>query len=286
MIKRAATRKRLSRLRTRMKKEAKQNGSLPLVIIGVVLVAALVGGVFYYNSAKTPTSNTNRAANSQNAGANRAQAYANAPLGANPPNIMGSPTASVTIEEFADFQCGACASVHPTLKQIQSTYGSRIRFIFRHFPLGIPAHDKAYEAAVATEAVGMQDRSKFWAMQNLLMENQASWTTNPNYRQMWEGYAQQLGIDVEKFKADMVGREAKKRVDDDLARGRALSVDSTPTLLVNGKNIPMQSITEASLRQVIDAEIQNAIKVSPPANGAAAPAGSPAAANTNTNSTK
>ncbi len=269
-----------------MKKESKQNGSLPLIIIGVVLVAALVGGYFYYNSARTPT-NSNRATNSQNTSANRAQTYANAPLGANPPNMMGSPTASVTVEEFADFQCGACASVHPTLKQIQSSYGSRIRFIFRNFPLTIPAHDKAYEAAVAAEAAGMQDRSKFWAMQNLLMENQGAWTSNPNYRQMWEGYAQQLGLDVEKLKADMAGRDAKKRVDDDLARGRALSVDSTPTILINGKNVPLQQITEAGLRQVIDAEIQNAIKVNSPVNAAPASASSPAAAaNTNTNSAK
>lgn len=264
-----------------MKKEAKQNGNLPLIIIGVVLVAALVGGYFYYNSAKTPSANANRAGNSQNANANRAQTYANAPLGANPPTMMGSPTASVTIEEFADFQCGACASVHPTLKQIQSTYGSRIRFIFRNFPLGIPAHDKAYEAAVAAEAAGMQDRTKFWAMQNLLFENQGAWTSNPNYRQMWEGYAQQIGLDIEKFKADMAGRETKARVDADLARGRALSVDSTPTILVNGKNIPLQSITEAGLRQVIDAEIQNAIKTTAPPSGSAAPASSPAASNSN-----
>ena len=269
-----------------MKKEAKQNGSLPSIIIGVVLVAALVGGYFYYNSAKTPAANTNRAANSQNGSANRAQTYANAPLGANPPNMMGSPTASVTIEEFADFQCGACASVHPVLKQIQSTYGSRIRFIFRNFPLAIPAHDKAYEAAVAAEAIGMQDRAKFWAMQNMLFETQGTWTSNPNYRQIWEGYAQQMGMDVEKFKADMAGRDSKARVDADMARGRGLSIDSTPTILVNGKNIPLQSITEAGLRQVIDAEIQNAIKVNAPANGSAAPASSPAAANTNANSAK
>ena len=263
-----------------MKKEKKQNGSLPLIIIAVVLVAALVGGYFYYNSAKTPSGNSNRAGNTQNSSANRAQTYANAPLGANPPTMIGSPTASVTIEEFADFQCGACASVHPTLKQIQSTYGSRIRFIFRNFPLAIPAHDKAYEAAVAAEAVGLQDRAKFWAFQNLLFENQGAWTSNPNYRQIWEGYVQQIGLDIEKFKADTAAREAKTRVDADLARGRALSVDSTPTILVNGKNIPLQSITEAGLRQVIDAEIQNAIKTAP-ANGSAAPASSPSAANTN-----
>ena len=266
-----------------MKKEAKQNGSLPFIIIGVALIATLVGGYFYYNSSKTPA-NANRAANSQNAAANRSQTYANAPLGANPPSMIGSPTASVTVEEFADFQCGACASVHPTLKQIQSTYGSRIRFIFRNFPLGIPAHDKAYEAAVAVEAIGLQDRAKFWAMQNLLMENQAAWTSNPNYRQMWEGYAQQLGMDVEKFKADMAGREAKTRVDADLARGRALSVDSTPSIFINGKNIPLQSITEAGLRQVIDAEIQNAIKTAP-ANGSSAPAAAPATAPAASNST-
>ncbi len=270
-----------------MKKEAKQNGSLPMIIIGVALIATLVGGYFYYNSAKTST-NSNRAANSQNAAANRAQTYANAPLGANPPSMMGSPTASVTIEEFADFQCGACASVHPILKQIQSTYGSRIRFIFRNFPLAIPAHDKAYEAAVAVEAVGLQDRAKFWAMQNLLMENQGAWTTNPNYRPMWEGYVQQLGMDIEKFKADMAGREAKARVDADLARGRALNVDSTPSIFVNGKNIPLQQITEAGLRQVIDAEIQNAMKTAPAGNSApvAPPASTSAASNSNGNSAK
>lgn len=260
-----------------MKKEPNKSSGVPLIIIGLVLAAAVVGAYFYYNSTKTPTANANRG-NATNGNVAR-NTSTTASAGAVPPNMMGSPTASVTIEEFADFQCGACASVHPTLKEIQSTYGSRIRFIFRNYPLAIPAHDKAYEAAVATEAARMQDTAKFWAMQNLLFENQQNWTTNPNYRQMWEGYAQQIGLDVEKFKADMAGREAKSRVDADMARGRGLSIDSTPTLLVNGKNIPLQSINSANLRQVIDAEIQNAIKTQPASNtGAAA---SPAA-NSNT----
>lgn len=261
-----------------MKEEPKKSSGVPLIIIGAVLAVAVVGGYFYYNSTKT-ASNTNRA-NASNSTANRANQSTTAPLGATPPNLMGSTTANVTIEEFADFQCGACASVHPVLKEIQSTYGSRIRFIFRNFPLAIPAHDKAYEAAVAVEAVGMQDRTKFWAMQNLLFENQQAWTASPNYRQIWEGYVQQIGLDVEKFKTDAAGRDAKARVDADLARGRGMSVDSTPTLLVNGKNIPLQSITVSNLRQVIDAEIQNAIKtggsnMTPPASNSAAPSNAP-----------
>ncbi|NOT48286.1 MAG: thioredoxin domain-containing protein [Acidobacteria bacterium] len=261
-----------------MKEEPKKGSGIPLIIIGVVLVGAIIGGYAYYNSAKTPPKPTGNVASTNS---NRANQSASAPLGATPPNLMGSTTANVTVEEFADFQCPACASVHPVMKEIQSTYGSRIRFIFRNFPLAIPQHDKAYEAAVASEAVGMQDRTKFWAMQNLLYENQQAWTANPNYRSIWEGYVQQIGLDVEKFKNDMAGRDAKARVDADLQRGRGMSIDSTPSIFVNGKNIGgFESMTVSNLRQVIDAEIQNAIKVS--GGNTAAPAGNSAApANTN-----
>jgi protein-disulfide isomerase len=256
-----------------MKNEPKKSSGLPLIIIGIVLVAAVVGAYFLYSSSKSRSGNANRA----NANANRTVNSATAPVGANPPNMMGSPTASVTVEEFADFQCPACASVHPVIKEVQATYGNRIRFIFRNYPLAM--HPQAYEAAVATEAARMQDPAKFWTMANKLFETQQAWSNNPNYRQIWDGYAQEVGLDVERFKADMVGRDAKKRVDDDMARGRGLSIDSTPTLLVNGKNISLQQITVPNLRQMIDAEIQNAIKTQPASNtGAAA---SPAA-NTNT----
>lgn len=249
-----------------MKKEAKpqENNKMPLLIIGGVLVAAAIIGYLYYNSSRTPGGNANRAANASNVNSNRSPS-ATAPLGANPPNMIGSPTAAVTIEEFADFQCAACASVHPILKEIQSIYGSRIRFIFRNFPLGIPQHDKAYEAAVAVEAAGLQDRNKFWDMQNQLFVNQQAWTNSPNYRNLWEGYAQQIGLDVERFRNDMASRATKERVDADLARGRGLGLDSTPTVLVNGKNIPFQAMTAANLRQVIDSEIQNSLKA-PAAN--------------------
>jgi Na+:H+ antiporter, NhaA family len=276
-----------------MMKEPKKSSNLPVIIIVGVLILAVVGFYLLYSTSK-PNTNTNAASN--NAQASRTPVSTTAPLGAQPPNLLGSPTAAVTIEEFADFQCGACASVHPTMKELQALYGSRIRFIFRNFPLGIPQHDKAYDAAVAAEAAGMQDRNKFWAMQDQLFTNQQTWTGNPNYRELWADYASKIGLDVERFKTDMASKSAKDRVDADLARGRGMSVDSTPTLLINGKGVPLQSINIANLRQVIDTEIQNAIKVQqtqgantskPPANtpaGTTAPANTaaaPAAANSN-----
>lgn len=251
-----------------MKNEPQKGSGIPLIIIGVVLVAAILGGYYLYTSSKG-AGNANRP--STNGNTNRAAANpATAPLGATPPNMMGSPTASVTVEEFADFQCPACGSVNPVLKEVQRTYGNRIKFIFRHFPL-VGMHPYAYEAAVATEAARMQDPAKFWIMSTKLFETQQAWANSPNYRQIWDGYAQEIGLDVEKFRADMAGSETKKRVDADMARGRGLSIDSTPSLRVNGKDIPLQQMTVPVLRQVIDAEIQNAMKTQPAANGASTP---------------
>lgn len=257
--------------------EPQKSSGIPLIIIGAVLVAAFIAAYWFYNSAKPkPVTNIN-AANTTNTAKTPITSTS---LGATPPNMLGSPTASVTVEEFADFQCGACAQVHPTLKELQGIYGSRIRFIFRNFPLGIPQHDKAYDAAVAVEAAGMQDRNKFWAMQDQLFTNQQSWTANPNYRDMWADYAQKIGLDVERFKSDMAGKDTKDRVDADLQRGRGMSVSSTPSLFVNGKSIPLDSIKIETLRQMIDAEIQNAIKTQPAANTASVPAKPANASNT------
>lgn len=243
-----------------MKKEEKKSSGIPLVIIILVLVLVVVGGWWFYNSSK-PSPNANRAANATNAA--RAN-QANAPIGAQPPNMLGSPTATVTVEEFADFQCPTCATVHPALKQVQSRYGSKIKFIFRNFPLSM--HDKAYSAAVAAEAAGMQGR--FWDMQNQLFQNQQAWSSNPNYMQLFTTYAENIGLNVEQFRNDMAGMQAKSRVDADLQRARGLNVNSTPTVYVNGKQAP--SVTVDILSQMIDAELQSA---------AAQPAGNTAAAN-------
>jgi protein-disulfide isomerase len=230
------------------------NNNLPLVIIGLVLIVAVGGGWWLYSRNSGPKTTTN--GNSNKAANNRPTATPVNELGAQPPNMLGSPNATVTVEEFADFQCPTCGVKHPLMKEIVSTYGSRIKFIFRNYPLSIPAHDKAYAAAVAAEAAGIQGR--FWEMQNLLFTNQQAWSSNPDYGKIWEGYANQLGLDVEKYKNDVAGLGAKSRVDADLKRGRALNVSSTPSVYVNGMLVPFEQMTIEGMRAIIDGELQKA----------------------------
>ena len=254
-----------------MKNEPKKSSGIPVIIIILVFAGMIFGGWWLYSSSQ-PSGNTNTAGSPT---PRNSQIPTNAPIGANPPQMLGSPTASVTVEEFADFQCGSCAATHPVLKEVQSTYGSKIKFVFRHFPLQI--HDKAYDAAVAAEAAGMQ--GKFWALQDQLFSNQQSWTGNPNFKQMWAEYASKVGLDVPRWENDMIGIAAKTRVDQDLARGRALGVGSTPTVYVNGQSVPYPEMNAGGMRRIIDAELQ---KLSSSQAQPAAPANPAPASNANT----
>lgn len=230
----------------------KTNSGVPLVIIAGVLIAVVAGGWWFYSSSSvTPPRNINGQTSNS-----RPTPATNAPIGAVPPNMLGSPTAPVTVEEFADFQCPSCGATHPTMKEIQGIYGSRIKFIFRNYPL--PMHDKAYDAAVAAEAAGMQGSDKFWAMQNLLYTNQKAWSNDPNYKQVFAEYAQRIGLDSAKFQQDIAGLGAKSRVDEDAKRARGMNVSSTPTVYINGISVPFDQMNVTALRQLIDAELQKA----------------------------
>lgn len=245
-------------------KKSSNSSALPLIIIAVVLAAAIGGGYYLYSNSQATADANKSSANT----ARTATAPVNAPPGATPPNMLGSPTAAVTVEEFADFQCPACASTHPVMKEIQQIYGSRIKFVFRHIPLSM--HDKAYEAAVAAEAAGEQ--GKFWAMVDQLFANQNEWANSPNYRQLWAGYAQKIGLDVDKFQTAMAGIATKNRVDQDAARARGMGVSSTPSVFVNNKLVPPSEHRVPGLRAIIDAELQQAAASQSPSGSNSNPA--------------
>jgi len=214
----------------------KSGGGVPVIIIVLVLVVAVVAGLVYWNGNRTPSGpgrgngNTNAPANTNR----QSSIPPTAPAGSQPPNRLGSPTATVTVEEFADFQCPSCGVTHPVLKEIQGKFGQRINFIFRNYPL--PMHDKAYDAATAAEAAGLQ--GKFWDMHNLLYSNQQQWSSDPNYKQTFKSYAEKIGLDVDKWEADAAGLQARNRVQADMDRAKALNINSTPTVFINGKSIP------------------------------------------------
>jgi protein-disulfide isomerase len=234
-------------------KEEKPKTNAPLLIIGAVLVIAIMVGLGMNGCGKSTAGTNNSNSTPKPTASTQTKGLANASPGANPPNSSGSPSAAVTIEEFADFQCPQCGAKHPVMNEIKSLYGSRIHFIFRDFPLSIPAHDKSYEAAVAAEAAGMQ--GKFWDMQNMLFSNQQAWTAAPTYKAIWKEYATKIGLDVPKWEADMTGLQAKSRVDQDLQRGRSAGVNSTPSLFINGNSVPFEQMTVDGIKALVDAEL-------------------------------
>ena len=225
---------------------------MPVIVIGIVAIVAFVGFYLYYNRSTSTPRNPN--GNTPTNVARATPIPSNAPQGANPPNYLGSPNAAVTVEEFADFQCPSCGATHPVMKQIQSMFGPRIKFIYRQFPL--PMHDKSYDASTAAEAAGLQ--GKFWDMYNLLFTNQQQWSNDPNYKQTFKGYAEKIGLDVDKWETDMVGMAARGRVQADMDRGKALQIGSTPTIYINGKAVPYPDMNVATMQKLIEEELKAA----------------------------
>jgi protein-disulfide isomerase len=255
-----------------MNNQPKPKSGAPLIIIGTVFLVVLLGGLYFYQTSRTPA-NTNKtpAPNTPRV----SSIPANAPVGSQPPNMKGSPNATVTIEEFADFQCPLCAQVYPVMNQVHAAFGSRIKFIYRNYPLS-QIHKNSYDAAVAAEAASLQDQNKFWDMQNQLFTNQTAWSNLPDPRPTFRGYAEKIGLDVAKWENDVAGLLAKNRVNADLDRAKALNLSGTPSIFINGQPLTNQQMNFDAIKAIIDAELARA----PAQNTAPAPA-QPANANSN-----
>ena len=102
-------------------------------------------------------------------------------------------------------------------------------------------------------------------MQNLLFKNQQDWTKAPTFRDIWKGYAQTIGLNIPKWEADINGIAAKGRVNQDMERGNAININSTPTLFINGTAVPFERMTVDGIKAIIDAELQKATGA-PPSN--------------------
>lgn len=165
----------------------------------------------------------------------------------------GDVNAPVTIVEFTDYQCPACAAMHPVLDEVTKSYGAKVRFVVRDFPLN--QHENARKAAEAANAAHAQ--GKFFEYIALLFKNQKALDV-PSLKK----YATEIGLDRARFDAaldrGLYATEVKKDIED----GEMYGVGSTPTIFING--IQLRTLSAEALREAIDRAATNPVKTTSP----------------------
>ena len=141
-------------------------------------------------------------------------------------HVQGPADAPVTLVEYGDFECPYCAAAHLIVKKVQEAMADQLRFVFRHFPL-TQIHAHAEGAAEASEAAAAQ--GQFWEMHDVLYENQQA--LDPLHLL---GYAEEMGLDTQRFVRELEERVHQPRVRKDFMSGVRSGVNGTPAFFING----------------------------------------------------
>jgi len=158
----------------------------------------------------------------------------------------GPANAPIELIEFSDFQCPYCQRANPTVLQVLNTYGDRIRFVYRHFPLG--NHPNAKPAAEASQCAAEQ--GKFWEYHDALFANPSK-LADADLKQR----AAELGLDGGKFNACVDTHKYKTHVESDMKAGEEAGVNGTPAFFINGRMISGAQPFDA-FKRVIDEELE------------------------------
>ena len=133
----------------------------------------------------------------------------------------------LTIVEFTEFQCPYCSRIAPTMKELNQKYPDKIKFVYKHFPLSFHANAQAAAAA----SIAAHKQGKFWEFRYALAPHSRELSDS-----MYIAVAKEVGLDVEKFKKDMVLDSAMMaRIDKDFQLGVKVGVQGTPNFYINGK---------------------------------------------------
>lgn len=208
-------------------------------ILIIVIIIAAIGGIIFLtgDKADAPT-DTNGAQLSE--------------------HKYGDGQKGVTLIEYGDFECPACGAYYPIVKQIKEEFKTDITFQFRNFPL-TQIHKNAFAAHRAVEAASKQ--GKFWEMHDLLYESQQTWGASYGYTQAnaitsFESYAEQLGLDMFKFKKDYASAEVNNVINADIKAGQAINATSTPTFVLDGKKIETNPRDADAFKKLIEDAIK------------------------------
>jgi protein-disulfide isomerase len=161
---------------------------------------------------------------------------------------QGDKNAKVTLIEYADFQCPACATYHPIINRLLSDEKGNIYYAYRMFPL-TNIHPNSHISAQA--AYSAYKQGEFFEYSDLLFNNQKDWANVTDPRSIFIGYAKELNLDLKKFQTDMNSSEAKDYVNKSEQAALSLGINATPTFFVNGKQIQNPQ-NYAEFKKIID----------------------------------
>ncbi len=211
-------------------------------IIIVVVIGAIVGTNYYRNSIQSER---------------KPMTTANSSLVREDSPTLGAADAPVTIVEFLDPECESCSAFSPKVKNILKEYDGKVKLVVRYMPL----HKNSMLAATYTEAAGEQ--GKYWQMQEILFQRQPEWGTRhgpqdaaspqPDAKTLFEKYAMELGLDIEKINSAVKENRYHAKLERDKKDGQSLGVTRTPTFFVNGRQLAR--LGEAELKSLINQEL-------------------------------
>jgi Na+/H+ antiporter NhaA len=141
-------------------------------------------------------------------------------------HVRGPMAAPVTVVEYGDFECPYCGRAEPVVRELLREFGD-VRYVWRHLPL-TDVHPRAQLAAEAAEAA--DEQGAFWEMHDLLLAHQDALRPDDLI-----GYAERLGLDLERFIGDLGEHAGAMRVADDVDSADLSGVSGTPTFFINGR---------------------------------------------------
>ncbi len=145
----------------------------------------------------------------------------------NSPVFGNTKDPKLTIVEFTEFQCPYCSRIAPVMKELNQKYPDKIKFVYKHFPLSFHSNAKAAAAA----SIAAQNQGKFWEFRYALAPHSRELSDS-----IYVAVATEIGLDVEKFKKEMVLDSAMEaRIDKDFQLGVKVGVQGTPNFYINGK---------------------------------------------------
>lgn len=152
--------------------------------------------------------------------------------------FKGAKDGKIVLVEFADFECPRCGAVRSILAEVIKAFPNDVKLYFKQFPIAFHEHAEA----AARAALAAHQQGRFWAMHDMIFTNQAKLTATS-----FTDFASELGLNLERFKADMASPAIAKQVQADRDEGMKSGLSGTPTVFINGRMF-VDDVTVESLK--------------------------------------